>query len=250
MRFQAGWRFVPDQLKGAAAHLFAAASPKTDRHRKLASFIAGGVYFDHPYYIFRALFTPQQLARLLSLPIPLDGDNPWCRSVDYLINHAAAYDPINAISYLECRNYLVSTLLRDTDFMSMAHNLEVRVPLIDHKLVEYVIQLPGRLKGEWRMALGARIPKPLLIEALRGMLLPEVIYQPKRTFTFPWARWLKDELRREVEDALRTGSIVLKDVLNVKEVERLWAQFLAGRVSWSRVWALYVLQKWADRHLS
>jgi asparagine synthase (glutamine-hydrolysing) len=61
------------------------------------------------------------------------------------LRRAERFDPVNRVSYLELRNYMLNTLLRDTDFMSMAHGLEVRVPLIDHKLIEYLFTLPGAL---------------------------------------------------------------------------------------------------------
>ena len=80
--------------------------------------------------------------------------------------------------------YLVNTLLRDTDAMSMRHSLEVRVPFLDAPLVEYVLGVPESLKGN------AGRPKSLLIDAMKDLLPAEVVAQNKRTFTFPWETWL------------------------------------------------------------
>jgi len=225
---------------------------QNDRWRKFIAFLSGDAYFAHPYYTLRALFIPGQRAQLLNREVmaSLNDHNPWRDAVQAHIGHAIRYDPINAISYLECTNYLPSTLLRDTDCMSMAHSLEVRVPLIDHKLVEFMMQLPGNLKiRNPQSAIRNPTSKHLLVQALGGELLPEVVHQKKRTFTFPWNRWLRHELRHEIEDALATPASALQGILEPTAINAVWKQFLAGRVSWSRVWALYVLQKWVDQHL-
>lgn len=215
----------------------------SDRWRKLAAFLSGDTYFGHPYYMLRALFTPQQNLQLLKREAlaSLNRQTPWHKHVDRRIGYASQYDPINAISYLECTNYLVSTLLRDADCMSMAHSLEVRVPLIDQVLVEYMMRLPGSMK------LNGKSPKHLLVKALDGNLHPQVAQQKKRTFTFPWRHWLRHELRDEVEQVLSTPTSALNHILDPMAVKAVWEQFIAGRTSWSRVWSLYVLQKWVER---
>ena len=92
---------------------------------------------------------------------------------------AASLDYLSGISCLEVENYLVNTLLRDTDAVSMHHSLEVRVPLLDHPLVEFVAQLPDSAKRR------RGVLKALLVEALGDLLPAAVAHQPKRTFTFP-----------------------------------------------------------------
>ena len=64
------------------------------------------------------------------------------------LQRALPLDPINRVSYLESRCYMLNTLLRDADFMSMSQGLEVRVPLIDHQLAKAVLALPGEVEGE------------------------------------------------------------------------------------------------------
>ncbi len=95
--------------------------------------------------------------------------------------------------------------------MSMHHSLEVRVPLLDHPLVEFVTALPDSARRR------PGLPKALLAEALGAMLPREVIDQPKRTFTFPWRRWLRGPLGLEV--AMRLGGITpsLAEVLDREE---------------------------------
>jgi hypothetical protein len=145
---------------------------------------------------------------------------------------------------MEARCYMVNTLLRDSDFMSMSQGLEVRVPLIDHVLASNVLALPGRCK------MGS-IPKPLLLGALENSLPPEIVNRPKRGFTLPFEHWLRAELRPEIEpmlspDRIRRGP--LGDLLNAPQVQQIWSDFLRGQASWSRPWSLYVLERWCELH--
>jgi len=137
---------------------------------------------------------------------------------------------------------MVDTLLRDTDSMSMAHSIEVRVPFLDHALVEYVARLPGSIKRNGR-------PKSLLIDAMTDLLPAEVISQKKRTFTLPWEHWLRNSLMKEVAAEFQDIAHPLKESLNAHAVGQVWTDFLAGKTSWSRVWSLFVLNRWARRHL-
>jgi asparagine synthase (glutamine-hydrolysing) len=137
---------------------------------------------------------------------------------------------------------MVDTLLRDTDSMSMAHSIEVRVPFLDHALVEYVTRLPGSIKRNGR-------PKSLLIDAVADLLPAEVVSQKKRTFTLPWEHWLRTALKKEMAAEFRNIAPPLKECLNARNVGQIWTDFLDGNTSWSRVWSLFVLNRWANHHL-
>jgi asparagine synthase (glutamine-hydrolysing) len=141
---------------------------------------------------------------------------------------------------LELGGYLSDTLLRDTDSMSMAHALEVRVPLIDHRLVERMLQVPGEAK------LRESKQKWLLVEAV-GNLPAEVTNRPKRGFELPFKHWLQSALRGRIEDSLHSPRAA--KLLNPGAARAVWKSFLAGRTTWSRVWSLYVLTQWAALNL-
>jgi asparagine synthase (glutamine-hydrolysing) len=148
-------------------------------------------------------------------------------------------DIINTISRLELTGYMTNTLLRDTDAMSMAHSLEVRVPFVDTKLVDYVLSLPG----EWKAPTGVG-PKPMLADAVDDLLPREFLNRPKMGFTLPFEKWLQGKLRDEVASVLeRSGG-----GLNVQAVREVWRRFLEKpqAVGWSRPWALYVLCRWCE----
>ena len=92
---------------------------------------------------------------------------------------------------------MLNTLLRDSDVMSMAHGLELRVPLIDHVLADKLLTMPGAWK------LDNQTPKPLLVGALKGALPDEIVHRKKQGFTLPFEHWLRENLRPEVEAALQ-----------------------------------------------
>jgi len=242
-RFALALGHLPASVKNSVATAFTHLMPASDRNRKLATVIQGNGAIAHPYVLSRMLFLPDEQARLLKFPDPTSFDKA-SQPIAVRLRRAERFDPVNRVSYLELRNYMLNTLLRDTDFMSMAHGLEVRVPLIDHKLIEFLFTLPGALK------IKGDTPKYLLIRATEGLLPEEVVRRPKRGFTFPFEHWLRDELRRDVETALlgwREGP--LAGVLNAEAVQGVWQAFLNGHTTWSRPWALYVLRRWCELYL-
>jgi asparagine synthase (glutamine-hydrolysing) len=156
---------------------------------------------------------------------------------------ARSMDEFTGVSWLELRSYLVNTLLRDTDAMSMQHSLEVRVPFLDSALVEYVLSLHESQKRNPAQ------PKALLIAALGELLPKDLAGQPKRTFTFPWENWMRGALRERIAAGLGDWSPALEAFLRGENARQVWDDFLAGRTTWSRPWSLYVLNEWVKRNL-
>ena len=125
----------------------------------------------------------------------------------------------------------------------MAQSLEVRVPLLDTPLVEFV----GALPDVARQRPGT--PKALLVEALSDILPPQILGQQKRTFTLPWEDWLRGPLCARLKTSFADVAPALVPHLHSKGVRDVWAAFLAGKTSWSRPWSLYVLNEWCRQHL-
>jgi asparagine synthase (glutamine-hydrolysing) len=144
---------------------------------------------------------------------------------------------ITKVSVAEISTYMQNVLLRDTDQMSMAHALEVRVPFIDYTLVEYVLGLPDKYKS-------TSSPKKLLVDSLEGLLPDEIVHRLKMGFTFPWKNWMKNELKTFCEQKMR--SLSKRKIFREHEVMKLWNDFLSDdpRVTWSRTWYLVVLENW------
>ncbi|MGB7600063.1 MAG: asparagine synthase (glutamine-hydrolyzing) [Candidatus Sulfotelmatobacter sp.] len=245
-KFAEPWRRVPAIARSLSANIFSALTSASDQNRKLTALVQNGGGKTQPYFLARMLFTPQMQNELLrTANVDCNAFSCAERPLNEAVYRAQSLDPVNRVSYLEARCYMLNTLLRDADCMSMAHGLEVRVPLIDHQLVRRVLALPG----SWK--LDKRTPKPLLVHALRGELPDEIIHRPKRGFTMPFEHWLRDALRPVMEESLRKiGDGVLGTLINERGACLVREEFLAGRTSWSRPWSLYVLQQWCQQHLS
>jgi asparagine synthase (glutamine-hydrolysing) len=145
----------------------------------------------------------------------------------------ADFPMFNWVSRAELRTYTHHQLLRDTDVMSMAHSLEVRVPLLDHRLVEAVLRLPPAAK------LDGQRSKALLLRAVADRLPPLIRERrAKQGFTFPFDAWLRGPLRELAEEPPHA-------LLRPEGVARVRRAYAAGKLHWSRPWALAVLQGWA-----
>ena len=137
--------------------------------------------------------------------------------------------------------HMQNVLLRDTDQMSMAHSLEVRVPFLDHSLVEFVMGVNDQMKFP-------SSNKKLLINSMKSWLPDELVNRPKMGFLLPWDQWMKKELKDFNLEQLRS----LKDLklLNQKELDNLWERYLRNdpRIPWSRIWSLVVLGHWMKQN--
>ena len=152
---------------------------------------------------------------------------------------------INQISQLEIACYLRNTLLRDLDCFSMAHSIEVRVPLLDHRLVEVLASIDGALK------VSRNVNKPLLVNTVTDQLPLDFFKRPKGIFWFPWEAWLRGKLGKKIESYF-TSSYVLHDQVGLKsdKVKEIWQKFQqrAPDVSWNQIWTIFVLLRWASEN--
>jgi asparagine synthase (glutamine-hydrolysing) len=179
---------VRGPLRPLAAGIALAAARDSDRGRKLARWLVGRNPELSAVTLRRELFGPDAVAGLLGNAAPLAPPAPLA---------ALPTDVANRISLIELDRYMRNVLLRDSGVLSMAHGLEVRVPFLDHDVVELVAGLPGPLKT----AAGS-VSKSLLVDAIADLLPPEVVRRPKRGFALPFPVWLRGALRAQVEAAL------------------------------------------------
>jgi asparagine synthase (glutamine-hydrolysing) len=151
---------------------------------------------------------------------------------------------LDAISILEFDSFLESRLLRDTDAVSMDVSLEVRVPLLDHRVIEAVLSLDDRVRFA---DLGTK--RPLREIGLAG-LDPALFDRPKSGFVLPIERWCRARLGADIEAAFADREACRSVGLDADRVGKLWRSFQRGDpgIYWSRIWALYVLLCWCDEH--
>ncbi len=227
---------VPLGLRRAAA---TAIETIAAGHRagKLSALLRSDHLGEHSVRLHRQLFTGDQRRALMVKRAGHSLLNDWTARQ---VANCANADPINQASALDLGGYLSNTLLRDTDSMSMAHSLEVRVPLIDHILVERMLNLPGPAK------LRERAPKWMLVNAA-GDLPGEIVDRPKRGFELPFKHWLLGALREQIERSIDSPG--LAEILQKSAMREVWQGFVDGRVTWSRVWSLYVLGEWIEMNV-
>ena len=247
--------FTPRPLRRAVAPLMASLVGTRMSHDARSKVVAAWIDPDtlpDSYFYARALFPPEQLKRLMEprfrpSTVGADGvtlEPTWLGWLDRAASEARKREPVAATSWMEMRCYMASTLLRDTDSVSMARSLEVRVPLLDTPLVEFVNSLPDTARQR------AGMQKALLVEALGELLPNEILGQRKKTFTLPWEEWLRGPLRPRLEASFADMAPALAPQLHAEGVRSVWSAFLDGKTSWSRPWTLYVLNEWCRHHLA
>jgi asparagine synthase (glutamine-hydrolysing) len=142
-------------------------------------------------------------------------------------------DAFAKISWAEMSVYMRQMLLRDSDQMSMAVSLELRVPFLDAGLVEYMLRLPAREKTRYRMTKG------LLVEACRDLLPEEVYRRKKMGFALPMNAWMRGPLKEfklaGLAEAERLRLLTPDGARWIRE------EFESGRIHWTRLWSLVVL---------
>jgi asparagine synthase (glutamine-hydrolysing) len=248
-------RFMPAAFRRVSTPLICSLLGKqgsADAMRKASDAWRMPSALPHPYFFTRLLFPPSDLQRLTEprfrkSTIAADGvtlEPTWLAWLERIADQSREFEPVAAISWLELRTYMASTLLRDTDSVSMARSLEVRVPLLDTPLVEFMFALPDETRVR------PESPKALLRAALEGLLPPEILHQKKRTFTLPWENWMRTALRPRIEASFSSLAPALAPHLHSAGVQMVWDNFLHARTTWSRPWSLYVLNEWCRRHLS
>jgi asparagine synthase (glutamine-hydrolysing) len=184
------------------------------------------------YLSLRGLFSSPEVARILDITEKEVEDvlnNFQLSSVD---SRLSTVSPVDWLSYMEISFYLRNQLLKDTDFMSMYHSVETRVPFLDHILLDYAVSIDSTLK------IDKNTPKPILARSLQGILPNEIIFRKKRGFVFPFDLWIKRRGRELFNKATSNASI------NRRYAERLWQKFEHGVLHWSKIWSCIVLSRW------
>jgi asparagine synthase (glutamine-hydrolysing) len=149
---------------------------------------------------------------------------------------------LETMLYWDQRSFLVDDVLTKVDRASMAHGLEARVPLLDHRVVEFVWSLPAHL----RIPETGR-PKELLLQTAEQFLPQGFFDRPKQGFSLPVGAWMRKELRPWMEDLLSPARLRADGFFQPETVTRIWREHLQGRVNWHYpLWNLAVFQLWLD----
>lgn len=150
---------------------------------------------------------------------------------------AGTEDPLALVQYLDLKTYLVGDINTKVDRASMAHSLEVREPLMDHKLVEWLATLPMGLKIQGNEG------KLLLKKAMEPRLPHDVLYRPKMGFSVPLARWFRGPLKQRVRDAVLGERLLGTGWFNPAYVRQLVDSHQAGTSDHSApLWTLLMFE--------
>jgi asparagine synthase (glutamine-hydrolysing) len=150
---------------------------------------------------------------------------------------AGTDDPLALIQYLDLKTYLVGDINTKVDRASMAHSLEVREPLMDHKLVEWLATLPSSLKVRGQEG------KFLLKKAMEPLLPNDILYRPKMGFSVPLAQWFRGPLKQRVRDAVLGQRLASTGWFNRGYLEHLVDAHQSGARDYSSpLWALLMFE--------
>ena len=208
--------------------------------RRMKKFIKGmGDSFADRFYGWREIFPYTTRLELLKEPVL---ENIYLNRVRKMVEkekHRFPEDHINLMLFLDLKGLLPGDMLSKVDRMSMANSLEVRVPMLDHSVVEYVFQLEGNKK------LQGRTGKVILTETFKKLLPPSLHKRPKRGFEIPIGAWLRKELKFLIDEYLEKDLIAKQELFRFETIHKLIDNHLNRRqdTSW-HLWNLIVFQHW------
>ena len=182
----------------------------------------------------RRLFQPEPFALLRA-------HDPWRPASARL--DAGAGHWLSALQSYDLQAYLPLDILTKVDRMSMAHGIEARVPLLDHRLVEFAATIPPAL------ALEGGVTKSIFKRALRGVLPDAILDRPKQGFAVPLGRWFRGPLRPMVRDLLLSERSRRRGIFQEAFIADLLARHARGRDLDAAIWTLISFELWCRRFL-
>jgi asparagine synthase (glutamine-hydrolysing) len=214
------------------------------RWRKLSYLIGADDPFVASQMAVKFLFLDRDVAGLLSPALGQNGFHAEARHhLAYWSKLVENQNLLERLAFMDIHTHLEPRLLRDLDATSMSHSIEVRPVFLDHRLVEFLLPVPSETRIR---------QKRLLLDAAK-IFLPQDLLQDlqarrKRTFTFPFKRWITRDLHRTMQEAFSSQRLGRFQVLEFKAVNDIWRQYQRSEssVGWSRIWSLFVLGRWCE----
>ncbi|MDB4655558.1 asparagine synthase (glutamine-hydrolyzing) [Flavobacteriales bacterium] len=209
----------------------------SDRYKRIGKLIDHGGTHNLESHIFsqeQYMFSADEISRLLVNSNPEDFS-----AIKPKENFRRELTPAESQAIYDIDFYLKDDLLTKVDRASMRYSLEARVPLLDHEVVEFALNLDPNLKTK------NGIQKYLLKEMLYDFVPREIFNRPKWGFSIPLNKWLKSDLNYLIEDNLNKSTVVEIGVVRWAEVENLLSRFQQGENHlYNRIWLLVLLHKW------
>lgn len=199
-----------------------------------------GQTFERAYFDDMSLFVESERRALLA-PEFLQLTRAHDPFVDFArhFDRVRDADPLSRILYVDFKTWLTDRVLVKVDRMSMACSLEVRAPLLDHRIIEFAARLPVSLKFR------GSVSKYLLKKHTAERLPTLPVHRPKQGFNLPLAAWLRGDLREVAHDLLFSRRVAERGYLVPAEVQRIWDSHQGGsRDRSAHLWALMMLELW------
>jgi asparagine synthase (glutamine-hydrolysing) len=234
------YRFLPAPARGLVGAI-GGALPEGMRGRNfLNHFSLTGM---ERYLDGSTLFRIDQKRRLFRADVfeALSNDPTWSREPEELAGTNGHW--LSVLQSLDFKGYLPLDILTKLDRMSMAHSIEARVPLLDHKLVEFAASIPPELK------LRNGTTKYIFKRALRGILPDTIIDRPKRGFAVPLGRWFRGQLGSFLRDLLLSDTARRRGIFNTDYIRRLITRHEQGRPLDLQLWTLISFELWCRTFL-
>jgi asparagine synthase (glutamine-hydrolysing) len=153
-------------------------------------------------------------------------------------DRARGWDDLSRMLYVDTKTWLPDDLLIKADKITMAHSIELRVPLLDHEVMEFAASLPSRLKVKGLQT------KVALKAALEGLVPQPILERRKAGFPVPYAAWLRNDLREFVSDTLLSERALQRGLFRREEIERLLATNRNGGETSKEIFSLTVVELW------
>jgi asparagine synthase (glutamine-hydrolysing) len=176
--------------------------------------------------------------------VELFGMNPPESEFDNAFSHTAGWPILDQLMYVDQKTYLGDAMLTKVDRASMAVGLEIRVPLLDHRVMQYSAKIANSLK--YRHGKGKYILKKLLARYVPR----ELFERPKMGFAIPLDRWLRKELKAPLLDYLSPDRLSREGLFNTNIVEDTVNEHITGKANHHyRLWPLLMWELWRERWL-
>ncbi len=154
------------------------------------------------------------------------------------------WDPLSRVQYVDIKTFLVDDILTKVDRASMAHSLEVRVPLLDHEVMEFAATLPSTFK------LRGGTAKYVLKKAVKDLLPRETLTRTKMGFSVPLARWLRGDLKSLFEERMFAKDSFVGELFDPAPIRSWWDRHQSGASDFApELWSLLVLESWGRRFI-
>ncbi|MBI4307196.1 MAG: asparagine synthase (glutamine-hydrolyzing) [Chloroflexi bacterium] len=239
------YAWLPPLLRSKAIPALIDRLPTSTRYistdYKLKRFVHGfGFPPEVRHHRWMGSFTPEEKQGLLAPEVRAAlGDADTYSIVSEHLRRCPSADPWERLSYLDLKLYMEGDILQKVDRASMACSLEVRPPLLNPVVVEYVARLPF----QWKLRGFAT--KWILKRSLEGVLPSEVLGKQKKGFNIPIAQWIKEDLRPLVQELLARPCLERQGLFDFRFVEQMLQSHIRGRANFRKqLWTLLAFQLW------